>query len=72
MKIPFILGFLGFFATQGTCQVTTTQQKALNNYVKYANESAEDVTFVFNKVLSYYPRLALAKKNYQRLFLHLS
>jgi len=37
--------------------ITPPQQKALNNYVDYANQSADEVTLVVRAIISYYPSL---------------
>lgn len=37
-----------------SAQLTTVQQKALNNYVAYANKSGEEEAAVFDRVKSYY------------------
>ena len=39
------------------CQPTATQQKALNSYVDYANQSAEEVTATVKSIIAYYPTI---------------
>src|SRR5690242_10130162 len=38
-------------------QITSSQQKALNSYVEYANQSADNVTSVVKSIIDYYPTL---------------
>jgi Mg-chelatase subunit ChlD len=38
-------------------QITSTQQKALNSYVDYANISADEMTSVVKSIIDYYPKL---------------
>src|SRR5690349_15910407 len=47
-----ILPFSGYSQS-----ITSTQQKALNNYVEYANKSAEEVTTVVKSIIEYYPTI---------------
>jgi Ca-activated chloride channel homolog len=42
-----------------TAQITQVSQKALNNYIDYANQSAEEVERVVISLADYYPRLHL-------------
>ncbi len=55
MRLPLFILFL----TSSTCfsQITSVQQKALNNYVDYANQSADEVTAVVKSIISYYPTI---------------
>jgi Ca-activated chloride channel homolog len=38
-------------------QLTSIQQKALNSYVDYANQSAEEVTATVKSIIAYYPTI---------------
>jgi Ca-activated chloride channel homolog len=38
-------------------QITSAQQKALNSYVDYANQSAEEVSAVVKSIITYYPTI---------------
>jgi Ca-activated chloride channel homolog len=38
-------------------QITSAQQKALNAYVTYANQSAEEITQIVSSVIEYYPKI---------------
>lgn len=38
-------------------QITAVQQKALNSYVDYANQSSEEVTAVVKSIIAYYPSI---------------
>lgn len=38
-------------------QITSTQQKALNSYVDYANQSAKEVEAVVKSIITYYPTM---------------
>ncbi|MFZ6012926.1 MAG: hypothetical protein ACOYXT_21460, partial [Bacteroidota bacterium] len=42
-------------------QVSAVRQKALNSYVDYANQSAEEVTSIVKSIIEYYPKMH--KKN---------
>jgi len=47
-----------FISISGYAQtITPARQIALNNYVEYANRSVLEVGSLFNKIVSYYPRL---------------
>lgn len=46
--------------------ISPAKQKALNNYVEYANGSADEVSSLFNKIYAYYGRLSYFKKKTQR------
>lgn len=48
--------FLFLLSTSSFAQ-TTTPQKALNSYVDYANQSAEEVQAVVKSIISYYPTI---------------
>ena len=39
------------------CQITPIQQKALNSFVDYANQSAEEVTATVKSIITYYPTI---------------
>ncbi|MEO8472909.1 MAG: VWA domain-containing protein [Chryseolinea sp.] len=41
----------------GFCQISGGQQKALNAYVDYANQSAEEVAGVVKSIMPYYPEI---------------
>ena len=38
-------------------QITQAQHKAINNYVAYSNQSAQEVSVVVNSIIGYYPTL---------------
>src|SRR5688572_4404549 len=38
-------------------QISSAQQKALNSYVDYANQSAEEVAAVVKSIIAYYPTI---------------
>jgi Ca-activated chloride channel homolog len=40
-----------------TSQVTPAQQKALNSYVDYANQSSEEVAAIVKSIIAYYPSI---------------
>ena len=42
--------------------ITQAQQKALNAYVDYANQSAEEVTAVVKSIMNYYPEVHREKR----------
>lgn len=44
-------------------QVTSAQQKALNAYVDYANNSADEIDRVVKSVMAYYPKVEYHKAN---------
>ena len=57
MPRPFSF-VLFFISIQGFTQtITSGQQKAINDYIEYANRSALEATAVFNKITSYYPNI---------------
>jgi Mg-chelatase subunit ChlD len=57
MRIPLLLFLL--IPTVCTSQgITAGQQKALNNYVAYANQSADEVIVVVKSIIDYYPKIA--------------
>jgi Mg-chelatase subunit ChlD len=52
------LFFLLLLATSGYSQtLTDAQQKALNSYVDYANQSADEVSAVVKSIIAYYPEM---------------
>jgi len=53
--LSFILLLLSFSAFSQT--ITSTQQKALNSYVEYANQSAQEVSAVVKRIVEYYPTI---------------
>lgn len=56
MRNPFFLLLL--LSTSGFAQViTSAQQKALNSYVDYASQSADEVTAVVKSIIAYYPTI---------------
>ena len=38
-------------------QVSSNQQKSLNAYIEYANQSADEVIEVVNSIIEYYPQI---------------
>ena len=47
-----------FISIRGYAQtISPARQIALNNYVEYANRSAQEVGSLFNRIVSYYPQL---------------
>ncbi len=54
---PIIILLLLPISTLSICQVTSVHQKALNGYVEYANQSAEEVTAVVKSIIAYYPSI---------------
>jgi len=52
------LFFLLLISTSSFAQmITSAQQKALNSFVDYANQSADEVAAVVTSIMDYYPRL---------------
>lgn len=49
-------------------QITSTQQKALNNYLLYADHSAEEISAVVISIIDYYPSLQQQRKNKNTFF----
>ena len=53
-----LLFFLLIITTSGFSQtLTVAQQKALNSYVDYANQSADEVSAVVKSIIAYYPEI---------------
>ena len=50
-----------FLPTLGQ-MITPTQQKALNNYVDYANQSSDEMSSIARSLIEYYPRLLQLQK----------
>ena len=57
----FIPLFLLHISTASVCQITSAQQKALNSYVEYANQSSEEVAAVVKSIIAYYPTIQQKK-----------
>ncbi len=56
MRYPLFLLLL--ISTPSLAQmITSVQQKALNSYVEYANQSADEVAAVVKSIISYYPTI---------------
>src|SRR5688500_16161052 len=53
----FILLFALLVTFPSFCQITPLQQKALNSYVDYANQSAEEVSATVKSIIAYYPTI---------------
>jgi Mg-chelatase subunit ChlD len=53
----FLVLFLIHIAGISIGQITSAQQKALNSYVDYANQSAEEVSAVVKSIIAYYPTI---------------
>jgi Ca-activated chloride channel homolog len=53
----FVILLLLAASVVSIAQITTAQQKALNSYVEYANQSGEEVTAVVKSIISYYPTI---------------
>jgi Mg-chelatase subunit ChlD len=52
-----------FLSIGGYAQkISPARQIALNNYVEYANRSAQEVTSLFNKIVDYYPQLRRSQR----------
>ena len=50
--------FLLFVSTSSLAQmITSAQQKALNSFVDYANQSADETAAVVQSIIDYYPRI---------------
>jgi Ca-activated chloride channel family protein len=56
MRLIILLIFLQI-STVSICQITSAQQKALNNYVEYANQSTKEVDALVKSIIVYYPTL---------------
>lgn len=53
-----LLFLLFLLSTSNFAQtITPTQQKALNSYVEYANQSADEVAAVVKSIITYYPTI---------------
>jgi Ca-activated chloride channel homolog len=58
IPMRYLLFLTLLISTASGAQImTSAQQKALNNYVDYANQSAEEVGAVVKSLMSYYPTL---------------
>lgn len=55
MRLITLLLF--FQVSSAVCQINATQQKALNSYVDYANQSAGEVEAVVKSIIEYYPSI---------------
>ena len=56
MHRPLLLLF--FVSTSSLAQmITSAQQKALNSFVDYANQSADETAAVVQSIIDYYPRI---------------
>jgi Ca-activated chloride channel homolog len=53
----FVILFLLSLSFLSLGQITSAQQKALNSYVDYANQSAEEVTGTVKSIIAYYPTI---------------
>ena len=53
----FLLLLLLLISGISFSQITSAQQKALNSYVDYANQSAAEVSAVVKSIISYYPTI---------------
>src|SRR5688500_18899025 len=60
VTIVIILAYLGAFPQAPAAQ----QQKTMNSYVDYANQSADEVTAIVKSIIEYYP--GLVQKNNSR------
>src|SRR5688572_20435339 len=50
--------FLLFVSTSSLAQmITSAQQKALNSFVDYANQSADETAAVVQSIIDYYPKI---------------
>ncbi len=52
-----IVCFFLMVSTASQAQLTQVQQKAFNNFIDYANQSADEVTAVVKSIQQYYPTL---------------
>jgi Ca-activated chloride channel homolog len=57
MRKLIVLTFLTFLTSFSLAQLSQNQYKALNNYVDYANQSAEEVSAVVSSIIDYYPKI---------------
>jgi Ca-activated chloride channel homolog len=55
------LTFFTFLTSVCLAQLSQNQYKALNNYVDYANQSAEEVSAVVSSIIDYYPKISEKK-----------
>src|SRR5687768_17747162 len=53
----FITAFLLTLPSLMIAQITPAQQKSLNAYVEYANQSADEVTQIVTSIIEYYPKI---------------
>jgi Ca-activated chloride channel homolog len=53
----FLIAILVFVPFLSIAQITSAQQKALNAYAEYANQSAEEITQIVSSVIDYYPKI---------------
>ncbi|HEY3405959.1 MAG TPA: VWA domain-containing protein [Ohtaekwangia sp.] len=61
----FITLFLVLLSVSGFAQtITSAQQKALNSYVDYANQSGSEVSLVVSSLMTYYPKIHRKEKGY--------
>jgi Ca-activated chloride channel family protein len=42
--------------------INSTQQKALNNYIQYANKATEEVDWIVKSIIDYYPSIEYSRK----------
>ena len=66
MRFLFFL-FL-FISVKVVSQISSSQQKALNNYILYADHSAEEISSIVSSVVEYYPSIQQQKKNKNSFF----
>jgi Mg-chelatase subunit ChlD len=62
MRSIFFL-FICFSLTGFGQVITSSQQKALNNYVEYANHATEEANLVIRSIIDFYPSIGYATKN---------
>jgi Mg-chelatase subunit ChlD len=55
MRLVYLLLLLPFFSAAQP--ITPVQQKALNAYADYANQSADEVTVLVKSIIAYYPTI---------------
>jgi len=64
MRYPLLLIIMLLTAPAVGQAISQAQQQALNAYVDYANQSAEEVTAVVKSIMNYYPEVRREKKSY--------
>lgn len=66
MRFLFFLSL--FISVKVFSQISSSQQKALNNYILYADQSAKEISSIVTSVVEYYPAIQQQKKNKNSFF----